>query len=287
MKNILLLSSFCFTFLFAFAQNEQAFIIYNGKGKKTTYKKMLKAAQANEVILFGEYHDNPISHWLQLELTADLFDTWGTQLRLGFEMFERDQQLLMNKYQMGELTDEQFEDTMRMWPNYKTDYAPLIQFANKNKLFCLASNIPRRYASLLFKKGLAALETLPAEDKALMVPLNEFPVDTSLSQYKNLLSPEFHDGGLSMVQAQAIKDATMAHFLLQNKEVNQRYIHFNGCYHSDFYQGIMWYLKRKNPELKILTVSTVTQNDINSLEKEYLGKADFIICVPESMTRTH
>jgi hypothetical protein len=45
-------------------------------------------------------------------------------------------------------------------------------------------------------------------------------------------------------------------------------------------------LKAK-PELRITTISTVTQSDINTLEKEHLGKADFIICVTEQMTRTH
>lgn len=287
MKAFLILGLLVFSVFTAFAQNEKAFVIYNSKGKKVSYKKMLKASKENELVFFGEFHDNPISHWLQLELTEDLFLTWGTNLRLGFEMFERDQQHLINKYQMGEFNDKQFKDTMRMWPNYKTDYEPLVQFANRNKLFVLGSNIPRRYASLLFKKGMEALEALPADEKSFIVPLDDFPVDTSLSQYKNLLSPEFHDGGISMVKAQAIKDATMAHFILQNMTGNQKMIHYNGCYHSDFYQGIMWYVQRKKPELKILTISTVTQNDISKLEKDYLGKADFIICVPESMTKTH
>jgi len=64
-------------------------------------------------------------------------------------------------------------------------------------------------------------------------------------------------------------------------------MHFNGAYHSDYYQGIMWYLLKAKPDLRITTISTVTQTDINSLEKEHLGKADYIICVPEQMTRTH
>ena len=62
--------------VFAFnvsGQNEQAFIIYNSKGKKVSYKKMLKSAVKQEYIFFGEHHDNPISHWLELELLKDLF----------------------------------------------------------------------------------------------------------------------------------------------------------------------------------------------------------------------
>ncbi|MES2800118.1 MAG: ChaN family lipoprotein [Bacteroidota bacterium] len=271
----------------SFAQNEQAFVIYNAKGKKSSYKKLLAASKENEVLLFGEYHDNPISHWLQFELTEDLFKSGVDRLSLGFEMFERDQQHLLTKYLNSEFTDKQFVDTMRMWPNYKTDYAPLVNFAKTNKLNCLATNIPRRYASLLFKKGLSVLQALPEEDKAFMVPLADFIVDTSLSQYKNLMSPDFHDGGVSMVQAQAIKDATMAYSILENRMKDGKHLHFNGSYHSDYYQGIVWYIRRKAPDMKILTISTVSQKEIKKLDKEHLNKADFIICVPETMTSTH
>jgi hypothetical protein len=49
----------------------------------------------------------------------------------------------------------------------------------------------------------------------------------------------------------------------------------------------MWYLLKSKPDLRITTISTVTQADINTLDKEHLGRADFIICVPENMTKTH
>ena len=47
------------------------------------------------MVLFGELHNNPISHWLQLELTEDLHAARGADLVLGAEMFEADNQLLL------------------------------------------------------------------------------------------------------------------------------------------------------------------------------------------------
>ena len=261
-------------------------MIYNAKGKKSSYKKMLAKAKENEIIFFGEFHDNPISHWLQYELTEDLHQHVGSNLRLAFEMFEQDQQWLLNDYLIGKIDDKGFKDSARLWPNYKTDYYPLINYAKQNNLFCLASNVPRRYASLLFKKGREALKALPESDKAYMAPV-DFVVDSTLSQYKALLGPEMHMGGFTMMEAQAFKDATMAHFMMLNKTKDQVYIHFNGAYHSDFYQGIMWYVQQKQPDARIMTISTVTQKDIKKLDKEHLGRADFIICVPETMTSTH
>ena len=93
--------------------------------------------------------------------------------------------------------------------------------------------------------------------------------------------------GSYMVESQAFKDATMAKFILANMQTTTFFMHYNGAYHSDFYQGIMWYLLQTKPDLRITTISTVSQSDINTLDKEHVGRADFIICVPENMTKTH
>ena len=267
-------------------QNEKAFQIYNSKGKKVSYKKMKKFALQNEYVFFGEHHDNPICHWLQYEMMGDLYIEHGTSLRLGFEMFEQDQQFLLNDYITGRISDEQFKDSARLWPNYETDYRPLIQFAKEKNLFCLAANIPRRYASMLFKKGRSALNALSELEKSYMAPV-DFPVDSTLSQYAALNSGDGHMVGRNMMEAQAIKDATMGQFLVRNRKEGQVFLHFNGAYHSDYDQGILWYVRQQQPEAKIMSISTVTQLDIRKLEKEHVGKANFIICIPESMTRTH
>ena len=91
----------------------------------------------------------------------------------------------------------------------------------------------------------------------------------------------------NLPKAQAIKDATMAHFILENWSENHLFFHLNGSYHSDNYQGIIWYIRQKNKEVKIKTVSSVYQSDIHSLGEQNKGIADYIICVDENMTKTH
>jgi uncharacterized iron-regulated protein len=286
MKLLLKISLVFFISLNAFSQNESAFVLYNSKGKKVSYKKLKKSIVQQEYVFFGEYHDNPIAHWLELEVTKELFAVHGTKLQLGFEMFEQDQQMLMNEYLEGIVSEKTFEDSCRLWPNYKTDYKPLIMFAKQNKLFCVASNVPRRYASILFKKGRPALDSLTETDKSYIAPLN-FVIDTTLSQYSALKDMEQHMAGSHLMEAQVLKDATMSHFILRNKKAENVVLHYNGAYHSDYHQGIVWYIRQAQPEAKIITISTVTQDNISKLDKENFDKADFIICVPESMTRTH
>jgi uncharacterized iron-regulated protein len=274
-----------------FSQDKPAYVIYNANGKKTTFEKLVESTENKELVLFGEFHDNPISHWLQLELTKEIYAEVGSNLQLGFEMFEQDQQELLSQYLLGNLTAKQFKDTMRLWPNYETDYAPIIDFAKTNKLFCVATNVQRKYASLLFKKGRKALDTLSLTIKSQMAPI-DFIVDTTLSQYKEVYTMGGHMGvnmGMNMVESQAFKDATMAQFIMANpgRKEGSVHVHFNGAFHSDFHQGILWYVQQKQANIRVLTISTVTQEDVRKLDKEHLGRADFIICVPESMTRTH
>jgi uncharacterized iron-regulated protein len=279
-----------FTFLLyislSFSQ-EKAFVIYNSKGKKVSFAALEKVALQKEFVFFGELHNDPIAHWLQGELLKKLYGKHGNALVAGSEMFEHDNQAQVNAYLAGKLTEKQFKDSCRLWTNFETDYKPMLDFAKMNQIPWIATNIPRRYASLVFKKGVNALDTLSDLQKSWMCPL-PFPVDTTLSQYAALTDSEMHMGP-NFVRAQAIKDATMAHFLLKNFSPGKIMYHLNGSYHSDFNQSILWYLNYygKIDYSRMMTISTVSQNDISTLEKEYLGKADFIICVPEGMTKTH
>ncbi len=277
--------SLSFFVLMAFGQKQTPYIIYNKKGKKVSYKKLLKKGNNSDIILFGEYHNNPISHWLQLELTRDLHE--NNDLVLGAEMIEADNQEALNQYLNGEI-DQKGLDTMAiLWNNYETDYAPLVDFAKANELPFIGTNIPRRYASMVFRKGgFTALDDLSDLEKSWIAPL-PIKFDAELPQYKKMLDMMGGHGGVDIVKAQAIKDATMAHFILENYEEGNTFLHYNGAFHSDFYEGILWYLQQQQANLNYMTITTVSQKDVSKLDKENIGRADFIICVDEDMTTTY
>lgn len=281
-KTILLFACFSFSnFLFA---QKNAYVIYNTEGKKVTYEEMVKALSDRDIILFGEQHNNPISHWLQYEVTVDLSQL--RQLLLGAEMFEADNQKPLNDYLADRIDKKGLDTLARLWRNYKTDYAPLVDFAKEKKLPFIATNIPRRYASLVHKKGFQALDSLSVEEKAWIAPL-PFPFDSELPTYKNILLMMGDHGTPELVMAQASKDATMAYFILKHYKSGSLFIHYNGAYHSDNYEGILWYLKNSSGNLKYATISTVLQDNVNMLDKENHKKADFIICVDNNMTTTY
>lgn len=278
--------SFCLSLavMAVFAQSRPAYIIYDAQGKKVKYGKMLKQLAGKDIILFGEFHNNPITHWLQLIVTREL--TEKRQVMLGAEMFEADNQEPLNRYLAGTLSAKGLDSSARLWNNYKTDYAPLVNLAKEKKLPFIATNIPRRYASLVSKKGFEALDTLSAQEKSWMAPL-PMAYDPQLPGYVKMVEMMGGHGGPNLPRAQATKDATMAYFILKHYQPGQLFIHYNGAYHSDNHDGIVWYLKREKPDLKYVTISTVSQKDIKRLLDENKGKADFIICVDEDMTTTY
>jgi len=271
---------------FSFAQKKPAYQLYTYKGKKTKYKRMLKDAPKAEVVLFGEFHNNPISHWLQLELILDLHKK-EIPFNLGAEMFEADNQQALTAYLSGEISTEEFKEKARLWPNYTTDYAPLVNFAKEHNIAFNATNIPRRYASKVYKEGgFDALNTLSLEEKNWMAPL-PIPFDAELKTYRDMIEMMGSHATEDIVKAQAIKDASMAHFILKNKEEGRLFVHFNGSYHSNFYEGIVWYLKTYQENINVLTITTVEQDDISELEEIHKNTADYIICVPSTMTKTY
>ncbi len=272
-------------FTHSFTAEKKAYLIYNDKGKISSYEKLLKAAKESDMIFFGEFHDNPICHWLELELTKDLYAEKKDKLVLGAEMFEADNQIVLTKYLTGVISDSAFEKDTRLWGNYGTDYKPLIEFAKANKLNFVATNIPRRYASMVYHKGLASLDTISKEAKQWIAPL-PIKYDSTVQSYKEIFENSGGHGGQNLPMSQASKDATMAHFIMQNWKPGQTFLHYNGAYHSNNHSAICWYLKQSNPNLKVLVISAASQENIEKLSTESLGLGDFIICIPESMTRT-
>jgi len=295
--NKILLLLLVLTNQFIFAQKAVPFKIFDAKGKKVSYKKLLKKAQKADIVFIGEEHDNPIAHWFEIKITKDLYNKLQEKnkgqktLELGAEMLEADNQKAYTDYVKGKINYKQLEKEARLWPNFKTDYKALLDFAKEKKLSFTATNIPRRYANKVFKYGFKSLDSLSEKEKSWMAPL-PIAYDSTLSSYVAMTKME-HMKYLpkklkqNMPKAQAIKDASMAHFILKNHKKENLFIHYNGSYHSNEHQGIVWYVKKAKPQLKILTIDVETQDQIKSLDRKNKQKADYIIVVDPDFPRSY
>ncbi len=281
------------TSLASFVGDRPAYRLFSATGQPADYDQMLQELAQADMVLFGEQHNDALAHWLELQVAKDLLKLKKPgQLVLGMEMFERDVQPLVAQYAAGTLADTAFERQARPWPNYATDYRPLLQFARESHVPVIGTNAPRPFAKVVAQRSLTALDKLPATDRALLAPL-PLKVDYDLPGYKNMAAmfggdSKTHGGGAqNIIQAQALKDATMAHFIETGRQPGQTLLHLNGSYHSDHHDGILAYLRQYAPKLRVRTLSVVTQEQLQTLDKEQLNLADYVVVVPADASKTY
>lgn len=273
------------------AQDFKAFQFYNKKRKEIKTDKLVKELAQYDVVFFGENHNSSINHWLQLKITEALYERKNKQITLGAEMFERDNQIQLNKYLAGKIEAKNLKDSVRLWNNYTTDYKPLVDFAKDKNLNFIATNVPRKYASQTAKEGLESLNKLGEREKSYMA---ELPINVTLEtpgypEMKTMMG-EHAEGTkvMNFISAQAIKDATMAESIMKNLQPGKTFIHYNGNFHSKEFGGIYWYIKQKNPNLKMAVISVFESEDpeLKIPEKEYIP-TDFNLIIPVDMTKTY
>lgn len=283
-----------------YASDYPTYVIYNAKGEKVSYAQMIQGLLPHDICLFGELHNDFIAHWLEKTVTEQIVAAKGDSLIMGGEMWEADQQLLMDEFMAGKFVDKKvYLESAKNWPNFE-DYKPLLGIALSNKIPFVCSNIPRRYARVLYTMGEEYLDSL---DKRAYQYLPPLPIHYDLEQpgYKKMGSifrPDGEDSskshagpmsgykGTNLVKAQAIKDATMAYNILKYWKKGKYFIHYNGVYHSQNYEGINYYLKHYNPEIDIVTISVARQKNVMELEAEN-NTANYNIIVIDNIPTTY
>lgn len=273
------------------AQSFKSYQFYSQTGKEIKPEKLVKELADYDVVFFGELHNNSINHWLQLRIAEGLFIQKRDKVILGAEMFERDNQPQLDQYLAGQIDEKKLQDSARLWSNFATDYKPLLDFAKKNKLKFIATNIPRKYAQKTAKEGLESLQNLPTEEKKFIAQL---PVRVTLEtpgyeEMKDMMGAHADvTKAMNFVSAQAIKDATMAESILKNYEKGKTFIHFNGDFHSKEFGGIYWYIQQKNPNLKMAVISVYESEDqeLRFPAKDFIPTT-FNLVIPADMTKTY
>lgn len=274
-------------FTMAFAQNPAAYKLFDKDGNEVAYPDMIQQMGEKDLVFLGEIHNCAIAHWMEKLIVKDLYAIHGDQLMLGAEMFERDDQLLLNEYLDDLIPFSRLEAEAKLWDNYATDYAPLVDFAKEHKLPFIATNVARRYANMVSKGGFEALDKVSEEGRQFIAPLPINYIDNPLvnAYFAASLPPMMKNVPTTKLsQAQAVKDATMAWSIAQTLKGSM--VHINGSFHSTGHAGIINYLNVYRPGLKIGTIEVVHQDSVDALDEKHKGHADFFICVPESMAKT-
>ena len=119
---------------------------------------VLKSLARRDVVLLGESHDEAEHHRWQLHTIAALF-AYRPDMVLGFEMFPRSVQPVLDRWSKGELEESTFlreVDWQRIWGFDPELYMPLFHFARMHRLPMLALNVDRETSRRVAQQGLAA-----------------------------------------------------------------------------------------------------------------------------------
>lgn len=264
--------------------------IYNVKSKQLiSVDKIVTDMNNADVLFFGELHDDSVGHFLEHKIFEALYQTYGDKIALSLEMFETDNQLVLNEYLAGKIDEKRLAKDARLWNNYK-DYRPMVEFAKANKLPVIAANPPRRYVSIVSKGGMQPLMELSKEAKKLLPPL---PYDTLPGRYREKFfeTMKGSPGGDNpkVYYSQCLWDAGMSYsiykFLKQHK--GKKVFHCVGGFHTSEKLGTAAQLQMRNKKLRILNIATVRDDNFNKPDWDRLSLlGDYILLTDPSVKKT-
>jgi uncharacterized iron-regulated protein len=261
--------------------------VYDTKHRRfIDFESMLADVTTADVLFLGEQHDDPATHRLEAASLEGLARRRGN-IVLAMEMFERDVQPSLDNYLAGHSKEGDFLAGSRPWPRYATDYRPLVELARAWKWPVIASDVPRRLASLVSHRGLRTiLDSLSATDRAFAARDLDCPHDDYFARFaKTMENMPSHSGDSTkesatekaatierIYQAQCIKDETMGESIataFAAAPPRALVVHVNGAFHSDYGLGTAERVKRRLQGKRVVVVTFMPVHDLDGAD----GKA--------------
>ncbi len=237
-------------------------------GKALNAAQLAQKLKKYDVVFFGEYHDQGEIHAAELELLQAMHEVQGSKLGLSLEMFEADNQENLDTYLAGAMSEEDFLASSRPWPNYSTDYAPLMKVAYDTGMPVVAANVPRFLAAHVAKNG-GSTDGIDAQ-YTQWLPKHTYAPDGAYKDkfYGQMNSPEapmkMPPARLAAVYAaQCLKDDKMAESIAAFTDLHPAFqlLHVNGCFHSDAHLGTVQKLEALRPNLKVAVITPMERKN--------------------------
>jgi uncharacterized iron-regulated protein len=260
-----------------------------------TMTQLVDALDDADVVFFGEQHDDPATHRAELALLARV-GAARPDIVVSLEMFERDVQPLLDRYLAGDLSDSAFFASARPWPNYVTDYRPLVELARANGWPVVAANVPRRIASDVSHGGLSALNDLSDAEQSYVARERICPRDDAYyARFAQEMSGHSAGGAAAdttgahavidrFYEAQCVKDETMAESIvhaLDRAGDDGIVLHFNGAFHSNSGLGTVSRVVRRRPDARVVVITAVPVERVESASvQQYRELGDYIVVTP-------
>ncbi len=220
-----------------------------------------------DVILIGEWHTHAGIHRFQTDVLKRLTSS-KRSLALSMEQITRDKQDVLNQYLNNEIGEQYFIQQSSAWPNYESDYRPLIELAKRSQIPVIAANAPKRIVRCVGRQGVDYLNKLDSEERGFVAET----INTDNSPYKEKFMASMHHGKPDQTEkqyaAQMTWDETMAESVVNYLATHQgtQVVHLAGKFHTEAGLGTGTSILQRNPSLKIVVItpsSEITTNNID------------------------
>jgi len=156
------------------------------QGNKTSQQTILANAAKAAVVLLGETHINADHHRWQLQTLTALY-AQRPDMVIGFEMFPRRMQPILDRWVAGEFNEKEFlhaAEWNRVWNTDANLYLPLFHFARMNHIPMLALNIEHSLRHKVAQKGFYGVPVEEREGLTRPAEPSDAYVDYLLPIYK-------------------------------------------------------------------------------------------------------
>ncbi len=221
-----------------------------------------------DVILIGEWHTHAGIHRFQTDLLQQMTDN-RHPMALSMEQFTRDVQPLLDDYLAGKIGEQYLIQKGNAWPNYESDYRPLVELAKSQQLPIIAANAPKPIVRCIGRVGMDYIDRLTPEQRQWIAA----EINTQDSAYKNTFMASMHHGNPAQNEkqyaAQMTWDETMAESIVRYLAANpeRKVLHIAGMFHTQQGLGTAASILRRNPSLKVVVITPV--GDITNQSSDY------------------
>lgn len=221
-----------------------------------------------DVILVGEWHTHAGIHRFQTDLLNELINN-NPDTALSMEQFTRDKQSVVDDYLASQIGEQILIKQGGAWPNYESDYRPLVELAKDSDIDIIASNAPKSIVRCIGRQGVGYLDKLDEQERSRVATT----IDTSNSPYKEKFMASMHHGDIEQTKkqyaAQLAWDATMAESIVDYMVAHpdSQVMHIAGKFHTEQALGTATQIQQLNPNLSIVVITPVS--DIASASEDY------------------
>ena len=254
-------------------------IVDTARGQRVEFDAFIDRVAGADVLFLGEQHDNTTCHELQHWTTLAL--ARRRSISLSLEQFESDVQSYLDSYLAGDISEAAFLEESRPWSNYTEHYRPTVEWARAEGVPVIAANIPRPLARKVSRGRWEELSVIGDPDSPWQLNVEEpayrARFEEAMGNHGGTESADLDES----FAAQCAKDDRMAEsiaaHLKATSDAPPLVIHWCGRFHSDHRLGTVSRLALRRPDLRIMTVSMETTEDLSAtLPGEVAASADFV-----------